>query len=190
MAETIFGKPHLCPHRMAFTLDNWLRRLIQDPRPIVGPYLKPGHTAVDLGCGPGFFTVDIARMVGPQGTVIAVDMQPKMLDYVARKARRNGVAQRVRLHCSSEERIGLDAAADFVLAFYVVHETADPPAFLTEILGFMNPGGRLLLVEPRFHVTREAFKRLEALVQAVGFSVEDCPRGKGGRSLLLTPRPD
>jgi ubiquinone/menaquinone biosynthesis C-methylase UbiE len=171
---------------MAFTLDNWLRRIIQNPRRIVGPYLEPGHTAVDLGCGPGFFTVDIARMVGDQGAVIAVDMQPRMLDYVARKARRKGVAQRVRLHHSAADRIGLDAAADFVLAYYVVHETPDPAAFLSEIRGFLKPGGHLLIVEPRFHVTQPAFVRLEALVESVGYAVQDRPRGKGGRSLLLT----
>ena len=186
MAEAIFGKAHICPHQMAFTLDNGLRRLIQHPQRIVGPYLRVGHSAVDLGCGPGFFTVDMARLVGDGGQVIAVDLQEKMLDHVARKARRKNVAERIRLHRCRPERIGLTAAADFVLAYYMVHETPEPAAFLAEIRRFLKPGGRLLVVEPRFHVSKKAFVRLAALAEAVGYTIADRPRGKGGRSLLLT----
>ena len=186
MAEAIFRKVHICPHQMALTLDNGLRRLIQHPQRILGSYLRSGHTAVDLGCGPGFFTVDMARLVGDGGQVIAVDLQQKMLDHVARKARRKNMAGRIRLHRCHPERIGLTAAADFVLAYYMVHETPDPAAFLAEIRGFLKPGGHLLVVEPRLHVSRKDFVRLEALVEKVGFAIADRPRGMGGRSLLLT----
>jgi ubiquinone/menaquinone biosynthesis C-methylase UbiE len=66
----------LCPAWLSFTLTNVLRRLAHDPVAILGPFLKEGDTAVDVGSGPGFFSVPMARMVGERGLVVAVDIQP------------------------------------------------------------------------------------------------------------------
>ena len=55
------------------------------PRKIVGPYIQEGNTVIDMGCGPGYFTIDMAKMVGPKGRVIAVDIQAKMLARVRKK---------------------------------------------------------------------------------------------------------
>ena len=64
-----------CPWWFLFTFDNPFRRLFQDPVIILGPYLKPGDAAVDIGCGMGYFTLPLARLVGSSGYVIAVDLQ-------------------------------------------------------------------------------------------------------------------
>ena len=79
-ATTPVLKNHICPHKFSFMLDNIFRRRLQHPRKIVGEYLRPGDTVIDLGCGPGFFTIDMAKVVGPTGKVIAVDLQRSMLD--------------------------------------------------------------------------------------------------------------
>lgn len=186
MTEAIFNKTHVCPHQMAFTLDNWIRRLFQHPTPIVGPFLQPGDTAVDLGCGPGFFTMDMARLVGETGRVFAVDLQEKMLARLMQKARRHGLDGRVATHQCTAERIGLAAQADFVLACYVLHETPEPAAFLAEVRGFLKPGGRFLVMEPPFHVSRRRFAGFVKTAEKAGYTVTDRPGGRRGLRMLLT----
>ena len=85
-------QPHVCPHQISFFLDNWIRRLIQNPQKIVGPYIQAGNTVMDMGCGPGYFTIDMAKLVGPKGRVIAIDIQTKMLERVRKKAQNTGWA--------------------------------------------------------------------------------------------------
>lgn len=177
--------PHVCPHTIAFFLDNWFRTLIQNPKRIVGAYINAGDTVVDLGCGPGFFAVAMARMAGEQGRVIAVDLQEKMIAHVKRKAARKGMLARMAFHRCAADRIGLETEADFILAYYMVHETPDPKAFLEEATGLLKETGRMLVVEPRFHVDKARFHAMLEDAKAVGLKVEDFPKGKGGRSVLF-----
>ena len=69
---------HICPWWMGYLLANPLRRLLEEPEKLIGPFVKEGMTVVDYGCGMGFFTLPMARLVGPGGKVIAVDVQEKM----------------------------------------------------------------------------------------------------------------
>ena len=62
--ERILIDGRVCPWWFAYTFDNPLRRLLHNPRKILGPYVKEGDTAVDIGCGMGPFTVELARLVG------------------------------------------------------------------------------------------------------------------------------
>ena len=65
----------ICSWKIAFALDNPIRRLIHDPKKILGGYIEPGQTVLDIGCGPGTFSIAMAKMVGESGKVIAVDVQ-------------------------------------------------------------------------------------------------------------------
>jgi ubiquinone/menaquinone biosynthesis C-methylase UbiE len=161
-------KPHVCSWRMGFFLDNGFRGLAHNPDRIIGNLVGPGQTAVDLGCGPGFFTIPLAGKVGEAGTVIAADLQPQMLEKVRRKAVKAGLDGQLRLHRCGPERIGLSVPADFILAFYMVHEVPDPAAFFCEINQILKPGGKLLLVEPKFHVSKPHFKTIVAAAEAAG----------------------
>ncbi len=185
-AQTKTAAPHVCPHQAAFFLDNWIRRLIQPPRKILAPYVRPGSTVIDLGCGPGYFTLEMARLAGPGGKVVAADLQPKMLAHVRRKAEKHGLMDRIVLHQCTADRIGLDLEADFILACYMVHETPDPAAFLAEVKGLLNPEGRLLIVEPKLHVSKAAFETQLEAAAVQGFRPVDYPKGRGGRSVLLS----
>ena len=78
-------KNRVCPVEHAGSLDNRLRRWVQNPRKILGPFIKEGMTVLDIGCGPGFFTMDMAEMVGETGRVIASDLQEVMLDKIRYK---------------------------------------------------------------------------------------------------------
>jgi ubiquinone/menaquinone biosynthesis C-methylase UbiE len=168
MSSTRPQSGRICPHQGAFLLDNWLRRRLQPPCAILRGFLEPGDTAIDLGCGPGFFTIPMARLVGPGGCIVAVDLQAPMLDRVRRKARQHGLADRIRCHRCVPEKIGLSLAADFVLAWYMVHETPDPAGFFREVRTLLKDGGRLLVVEPKMHVRRSAFAALKNAAAAAG----------------------
>ncbi len=65
----------VCPAELAGSLDNRMRRLLQNPLKILRPYVQEGMTALDVGCGPGFFTLPMAQLVGSSGRVIAADLQ-------------------------------------------------------------------------------------------------------------------
>lgn len=82
---------HVYPWWGSYFLDNPLRRLIHAPEKIIGPYVRPGMTVMDVGCGMGLFSMPMARIVGNQGRVIAVDLQQEMFD-VLRRAEQAGVA--------------------------------------------------------------------------------------------------
>jgi len=177
---------HVCPHRFAFMLDNWIRRLVQNPRKILAGYINPGDTVMDLGCGPGFFTIDMAKLVGPEGQVVAVDCQPQMLASTLKKASRKGVAGQVVAHRCEKNRIGYDRKVDFILAYYMVHETPDPPAFFKETLALLEENGHLLVVEPRMHVSRKAFDTMVNEALKAGFKADGFPGKKGGHSVLFS----
>jgi ubiquinone/menaquinone biosynthesis C-methylase UbiE len=138
-----------------------------------------------MGCGPGFFSIDMAKMVDEEGRVIAVDLQAHMLEKVRKKAARHGVLERMAFHQCESDTIGLRGKADFILAFYMVHETPDPFAFLCETKELLKNNARLLIVEPRMHVTRSMFDTLCEEAEKAGLKVIDFPKRKGGRSALF-----
>jgi len=181
-------KGDVCSHSHSFFLDNFFRRLFQNPKKIVGEYIKDGDTVIDLGCGPGFFSIDMARMVGNSGRVYSVDLQKEMLEKVEKKAFNLGLSKQIFLHHCLQEKIGLndDVKADFILAYYMVHETPDHINFLKEVKSLLKSGGRFLLVEPIFHVSKDRFKKITKDIKALGFSILNTPSKKGGRSLLLS----
>lgn len=78
-------KNRVCPVELSGGLDNRFRRWLHNPKKILGPYCKPGMTAMDLGCGPGFFTIEMARLVGTSGHVSACDLQDGMLEKLGAK---------------------------------------------------------------------------------------------------------
>ena len=104
----------------------------QDASQIVSPYVREGMTVLEPGPGMGFFTIPLARMVGDTGRVIAVDLQPKMIAELKRRAAKANVAKRIDARVTSAETMGLEDVAgsvDFILAFAVVHEFPDARHF-------------------------------------------------------------
>ena len=168
---------YVCPWwAVPFTIDPPLRRFVHDPQKMVGPYVKPGMTVMDVGCGVGWFSIPMARMVGDGGKVIAVDLQQQMLDMLRRRAEKAAVAARIEFHKCEQNRLGVDAAVDFVLIFAMLHEVPDQARLLGEAHRLLKPGGRLLLGEPPIHVTRKKFAGEVAAAEQVGFQVVERPR--------------
>ena len=190
MSDFVYHKsvgPHVCSHKIGFILDNWFRRVIQNPKKVVGEYIQKGDTVIDMGCGPGFFSIDMAKMVGEEARVIAVDLQEHMLSKVRKKARKHGTMGQMDFHQCESDIIGLNVKADFILAYYMIHETPDSGAFLTEMGTMLKEKGRLLVVEPKFHVSQKKFETLLRKAEKSGLKALAFPKGKGGRSVLLGP---
>jgi ubiquinone/menaquinone biosynthesis C-methylase UbiE len=148
---------HVFPSEHSSRLDNRFRRLIHNPEKFLGKLVKPGDVVLDYGCGPGTFTLDLAKMVGVDGKVFAVDLQQDMLDKLKKKTAGSHLPQLQIRKCDAD-RIGVTEHLDFALVFYVVHELPDQAKFFKEISQILKPGGRLLVVEPVFEVSKNAFK--------------------------------
>ncbi len=175
----------VCPWWLCYSFDNPLRRLFHDPERLLRPYVKAGMTAVDIGCGMGYFTIGLARFTGPEGKVIAVDLQQQMLDALGRRSRKARVAERIVLHRCRKESLGVEGPADFVLAFWMAHEVPDKSRFFGEILALLKPQGKFLLVEPKIHVTQRSLERTVAVCRETGFEILEEPRVALSRALLL-----
>jgi ubiquinone/menaquinone biosynthesis C-methylase UbiE len=176
-----------CPWWLCFTFDNPLRRLLHNPERILGGLIGPGQMAADIGCGMGYFSVPMARLVGEGGRVFAIDLQKEMLDALKRRAARHHVESRIHPHLAQPERIGLTEQVDFVLAFWMVHEVKDPQAFLAEIKDMLKPDGRFLMVEPKIHVSPAAFEQSVAIAGSVGLKPVAAPRVAISRAVLFAP---
>ena len=181
--------PHVCPWWGGYFIDNRFRRLLHKPERILAPYVQPGMTVMDFGCGMGLFAICMARLVGPMGRVIAVDLQQKMLDILRKRAIKAGVSERIHAHRCTTDSIGIDEPVDFAVAFYSVHEVPEPARLFGEIHGLLRSRGQFLIVEPIGHVGAVKFKSLLSLSEDAGFQSADTPRIRLSRAALLTMQP-
>lgn len=176
---------NVCPVERAGALDSPLRRLVQNPERILKKYLHPGDKVLELGCGPGFFTIDIARLVGESGLVYAADLQEGMLERIRKKVSLSNMQDRIRVHKCDESAINLNDTVDFILAFYMIHELADKEKTFMELKKILKPDGRLLIVEPDFHVTKKDFQDMISRLINAGFKVTGRQKLFLSRSVLL-----
>ncbi len=178
-------KNRICPVENAGTLDSNIRKWLQNPRKIVGRYIEEGMTVLDVGCGPGFFSLEMALMVGKSGRVIASDVQEGMLQIVKNKIEGTELAKRITLHKCDENKIGVSVPVDFVLLFYMVHEVPNKKEFFREIGSILRPNGQVLIVEPPFHVSKSAFGKTVAIAEDVGFTSSKGPTVLLSKTILL-----
>jgi ubiquinone/menaquinone biosynthesis C-methylase UbiE len=153
---------HVCPWWVGYLLASPIRRWMQNPEELLRPYLWSGIRVLEPGPGMGFFTLPVAQMIGESGRVIAVDIQPKMLSSLRRRATKAVVSQRVETRLAKPDSLGIEDLAgsiDLVLAIAVVHEMPSAETFFREAAASLKAGGRLLLVEPAGHVKLDIFAR-------------------------------
>lgn len=179
------GRNRVCPVEIAGSLDNRIRRWLQNPRKILRPYIGEGMTVLDLGCGPGFFSVDIAQMVGKSGRVIAADLQEGMLQKLGDKIRGTDLEGRITLHKCEENKIGLSEEVDFILAFYMVHEVPHQEELFNEMKSIIKRNGQVFIIEPPFHVSKTAFEETIRSARDAGFTPVERPKVFLGRTVIL-----
>jgi ubiquinone/menaquinone biosynthesis C-methylase UbiE len=175
----------VCPVEREGHLDNRIRRWIQNPQRILKSYLEEGMTALDIGCGPGFFSVAMAQMVGKAGRVIAADLQEGMLQKLKDKIQGTELERRIALHKCEEYKIGVSENVDFVLAFYMVHEVPNQKEFFREIKSILKPDGKVLIVEPPFLVSKKGFEEMIKTARDAGFTPVERPKVLLSKAVIL-----
>ena len=178
----------VCPWWLGYFLLNPWRRRGQNPAKILAPYVREGMTVLEPGPGMGFFTLDLLRMVGNSGRVIAVDIQPKMLAKLKRRAAKAGLLERLDLRLASSESMGITDLAgtvDFTLAFAVVHEFRDAARFFTEVAAASKASASLLLAEPTGHVKPADFDAELKAAFSTGFELVNRPTIRRSHAALL-----
>ena len=181
-------KNRICPVERAGSLDNTFRKWVQDPQKILAPYIAEGMTVLDIGCGPGFFTISMGKMVGKSGLAIASDLQEGMLQKVRDKVKGTELEERIKLHKCEENKIGISEQVDFILLFYVVHEVTNKKYLFAEIATILKPDGQVLMVEPPFHVSKSAFEKTIRIAREVGFTDTKGPHVLFSKTVILKKR--
>jgi len=178
----------ICPHWIGYLLINPLRKLFENPNKILGPFVQEGMVVLEPGCGMGYFTLPLARMVGSKGRIVAVDIQSKMLSSLRRRARRAGLLDRIELRHIRDDGLGVKdflGKVDFAVALHVVHEVPNQTSFFTDVWQALKQGSKLLIVEPKGHVSQDQFAESVAIAEKVGFEPEALSIKVGDRAALL-----
>lgn len=176
---------HVCPWWLAYFFDNRLRKLFHDPEKLLEPYVKPGMTVMDIGCGMGWFSLGMARLVGENGCVISVDIQDRLLKLLMKRARSAGLAHRICPCRCEPDRIDIDRSVDFVLMFWMAHEIPHRAEVIQQVCSLLTPAGICLLAEPKRHVSMACFKDTLHDFALAGFTVLGTPAIALSRSALL-----
>jgi ubiquinone/menaquinone biosynthesis C-methylase UbiE len=160
-------------HFPLFAHDNPIRRLFMPPRRLVESFVTKDQAAAGLGCGPGFYTLALAKSVGPEGKVYAVDSDEKAIRAVEKKAAKRGY-HNIEAHasCASDLSFIKDGTMDFVLAHGLLcsmaprhHESA-----VNEIRRVLKPGGLAYLTVARGPWSYVGQEEWEKILE--GFRVE------------------
>jgi ubiquinone/menaquinone biosynthesis C-methylase UbiE len=115
---------------------------------------KPGDALLDVGCGPGYATLDLARLVGPTGSVLGVDLSRRFLDHLEGRARAGAVGN-VRTLCAAAETMEVgESWADGAFARWVLCFSPDPAAIVSQATRALKPGGRFVVLD---YANYEAF---------------------------------
>ena len=148
-------RPYPLPRQFAGMLDLPLRRQYLDPGEVLGMYgVNGGMTLLDVGCGTGLFTVEMARMLGDNGQVHAIDVQPSMIERTRARVAGAGVAHMVQLHHGGVYDLPFaDDTIDLAVLISTLGEVPDKPAALSELRRVLKPGARLGISEELMFTT-------------------------------------
>jgi 2-polyprenyl-3-methyl-5-hydroxy-6-metoxy-1,4-benzoquinol methylase len=178
MSDDKLPPQHRCPIWVQYLLASPLRKLMEPPRKLLGPFVEPGMTVLEPGCGFGYFSLPLARMVGPEGRVLSVDVEPRAVAKLERRARKAGLADRIVARSCQARDLGLADLAgqvDLVTVIHAMHELEDLPGFLAQVATLLKPGGRMLVVEPAGHVSADQFAVQLQRCSEAGFTRLDTP---------------
>ncbi|MBF0208159.1 MAG: class I SAM-dependent methyltransferase [Oligoflexia bacterium] len=181
-------KKHVCPWWVGYFLANPLRKLYHDPDKILSQFVEPGMSVLEIGPGMGFFTLPMAKMVGPSGRIVCVDIQEKMLKVLHKRAKKAGTDQHIQLRISSSNDFMISdfvASMDFILLFAVVHEVQNQTALWKEVVSALKKNGKILFAEPMTHIEKGAFEKSIQQAQNFGLQILDYPIIRGSLAASL-----
>ena len=178
----------VCPFEIAGGLDNSIRRFLQNPQKILCPFISKGMTVLDIGCGPGYFSIAMAQLLSGEGKVIAADLQDGMLEKIRQKIKGTNLEQIIELHKCGETSIGVTENVDFILAFYMIHEVPDRDKFLKQLFSILKPDGKMFIVEPKIHVSPKAFESMVEYLTTNGLEILERPKVFFSRTIVIRKR--
>lgn len=160
--------------------------------------LKPGQTVVDFGCGNGFYTLKMAKLVAPNGKVLAVDIQPEMLNLLRKRATEQKIDNIEEILCTATDPKLPADKCDLVLVVDTYHECTNPQEVLAGIRKSLAPHGRVALVEFRAEDPKVPIKPLHKMSKAQimkewpanGFKLVDQFDGLPWQHLMFFERDD
>jgi len=130
--------------RMMSLMHEHLYRVFRDPYQVLDTAgLKPGQHVLEIGCGPGFFTVPAAKIVGQEGSVCALDINPLAVERVRQKLESNGVANVTSVLADAAETGLPDESFDLIFVFGFGHQVSDMTGVFAELHRLLKPGGVL-----------------------------------------------
>ena len=172
--------------KKARRLTRWVRRILQNPNKILRPYVRSGMNVLDFGCGPGFFTIEAAKLAGEEGRVIAVDLQQGMLDLLADKIKGSELEKRIILRKCEDNKIGVTEGVDVFLAIHVVHEVPDKALFFMAVKNILKPKGIFYVSEPKGRVDKAEFEEMIMIAKKNGFKIKDQPKIYLDRAIVMS----
>jgi len=139
-------------HVMGFGAAGWLERpeRVKEEAPeklLKALDLKPGMTVADIGAGSGYHTFKIAPILGAEGKMIAVDIQPEMLGLIREKAKKLKVGNIELVNSAESDPKLKPGSVDLILMVDVYHEFSHPYEMTQKLAAALKPGGRLVFVE-------------------------------------------
>ncbi len=170
-----FSNTHLHPIEKASSLESRLRLILQNPRKILKKYVRSGMTVLDLGCGTGFFTLEIAKLLNNDGKVIASDVQKGMLELLKKKLRNNELQRLIEIHNNQENALCLTERVDFIFAFYSFHEMKYIDSIIRDLTRIVKPETMIFISEQKFHVSKNAFNKIIEKMEYSGFEICERP---------------
>jgi ubiquinone/menaquinone biosynthesis C-methylase UbiE len=175
------GRSGPCPSSLGWLVDLPIRRRYM--RPVLERAgLRPGETVLELGPGPGASTVDAAERLGPDGELIAVDIQPEMIAQVEERVRQAGLTN-VETHVASAYELPMeDESVDRAFLVTVLPEIPDPVRGLREVYRVLKPGGVFSTTEEFMDPDYPRRKMTIDWAEAAGFE----PAESYGHCLLYT----
>jgi ubiquinone/menaquinone biosynthesis C-methylase UbiE len=178
----------ICPSWLSFSLVNSIRNIFQNPRKMLKDYITPGSIIADIGCGPGYFSIPMAYMTGPNGKVISVDIQDKMIIKLRKRIQNYNLEARVNIVKCKSNDLYMSERVDFALTFWMVHEVKDKSLFFKQISQILKDRGRYLLVEPRIHVSGKEYSETVRKAESNGLQLENNAKFFFSRASLFSKR--
>jgi ubiquinone/menaquinone biosynthesis C-methylase UbiE len=178
-----------CSHWLDHFVCCTLRSHFHHPEKIFADFIRPGMIVLDIGFGDGFFSLEMARMVGPAGHVVGIEMKPELIASLKLKAADSGLAERIDPRICDGSSLAVDDLAgqvDFALAFFVVHHAPNIPALMADVHKALKPRGNFLIVEPRHHASKEYCGMVESSALQAGLFVAGYPKFIRTWAVLLT----
>jgi len=151
-----------CTNKLHFKMMSFIHEtlygLFRDPYKVLrAAGLEPGQKVLEVGCGPGFFTIPAARIVGKEGSILAFDINPVAVEHVRRKIERAGVTN-ARVIVADATKTDLPAGSfDLGFAFGLARPIGDMASIWTELHRLLKPQG-ILSIEGRLRPPERLFR--------------------------------